>query len=344
MDNDWADFRIFKLLMEGLRRRNFRVASEHLHTSQSSFSDAAKQFLEQSGVRLYELRKDNRLSPTEAGEALIELAPLLFHVRDEVIAAVKAIHRGEIRDLRLGCGTRVDPDLFNTARAIHKRYLPACQIHHSLADSAQLVAEVVEGKIDAALITLPADAPELRIELLRHDRLVALLRADDPLAMTKSVLRPADLCGRPSIFYDPARHPAAHERLLELLEEAGVQMQEHSRVSHPIDMQRLVLEGDGLAFIREGTALLAGLTTRPILGKPWTVDTAFIYHNEHHPKTIPLLVRELKRQPAAESKKPAKEAVIVPPNESHKPPAKTNGKAPEQLSLLDELPDKRLSA
>ena len=53
-------------------------------------------------------------------------------------------------------------------------------------------------------------------------------------------------------------------------------MQEHSRVSHPIDMQRLVLEGDGLAFIREGTALLAGLTTRPILGKPWTVDTAFI--------------------------------------------------------------------
>lgn len=344
MDNDWADFRIFKLLMEGLRRRNFRVASEYLHTSQSSFSDAAKQFLEQSGVRLYELRKDNRLNPTEAGEALIEMAPLLFHVRDEVIAAVQAIHKGEIRDLRLGCGTRVDPDLFNTARGIHKRYLPACQIHHSLADSAQLAAEVVEGKIDAALITLPADAPDLRIELLRRDRLVACLRADDPLAMTKSVLRPADLCGRPGIFYDPARHPAAHERLLELLAEAGVQMQEHSRVSHPIDMQRLVLEGDGLAFIREGTALLAGLTTRPILGKPWTVDTAFIYLNEHHPKTIPLLVRELKRQLAAESKKPAKEAVTVPPNGSRKPSAKTNGKAAEQLSLLDEFPDERLSA
>jgi len=238
----------------------------------------------------------------------------------------------------------VDPGLFQTACAIHKRFLPDCEIHRSLADSAQLAAEVLGGKIDAALITLPADAPELRIELLRRDRLVACLRGDDPLAMSKSALSAADLSARPGIFYDPARHPAAHERLVEMLAEAGIQMQEHSRVSHPSDLQQLVLEEDGVAFIREGTALLPGLTTRPILGKPWTVDTAFIYHNENHPKTIPPLVRELKRHAAAELKMPGKEAVIVPPNGSRKRPAKPDGKAAEQLSLLDELPDERLSA
>jgi hypothetical protein len=52
----------------------------------------------------------------------------------------------------------------------------------------------------------------------------------------------------------------------------------------------------------------------------------------------------VKRQLAAESKKPVKEAVIVPPNGSRKSPATTNGKTPEQLSLLDEFPDERLSA
>ena len=344
MDNDWADFRIFKLLLEGLRHRNFRVASERLHTSQSSFSSAAKQFLEQSHVRLYKRRKDNRLELTRAGAALIEMAPILFRVRDEVLAALKAIDRGEISHLRLGRGALVDPGLFQAACAIHKRFLPDCEIHRSLADSAQLAAEVLEGKIDAALITLPADAPELRIELLRRDRLVACLRGDDPLAMSKSALSAADLSARPGIFYDPARHPAAHERLVEMLAEAGIQMQEHSRVSHPSDLQQLVLEGDGMAFIREGTALLPGLTTRPIIGKTWTVDTAFIYRNDCHPETIPLLVLELKSQHGTESKRSAKEAVMSPINGSRKRPAKPNGNAAEQLSLLDELPDERLSA
>lgn len=119
------------------------------------------------------------------------------------------------------------------------------------------------------------------------DRLVACLRGDDPVAMSKSALNVADLSARPGIFYDPARHPAAHERLVEMLAEAGIQVQEHSRVSHPSDLQQLVLEGNWVAFIRERTALIPGLTTRPIIGKTWTVDTAFIYRNDCRPETIP---------------------------------------------------------
>lgn len=261
-----------------------------------------------------------------------------------MIAALKAIHKGEIPEIRLGCGTLVDPNLFNAARALHKRLLPNCPIHHNLADSAQLAAEVIQGKVHAALITLPADAPELRVELMRRDRLVVCLRSDDPLAIMKSALHPSDLSGRPGILYDAARHPAAHTRLMEMLAEAGIEMEEHSRVSHPVDMQRLVFEGDGLALIREGTALLGGLTTRPIHGKSWTVDTALVYPKERYLKTIPVLARELKRQLAEESKKPMKAVVITPPNGSRTRPARPNGKTAEQLPLLDELRDDSLSA
>jgi hypothetical protein len=38
------------------------------------------------------------------------------------------------------------------------------------------------------------------------------------------------------------------------------------------------------------------LTTRPIAGVDWTVDTAFVYNKELHPKTVPVLARHLKRR------------------------------------------------
>jgi hypothetical protein len=51
---------------------------------------------------------------------------------------------------------------------------------------------------------------------------------------------------------------------LALLEEAGVQLKEFSRASHPVEMQTIVKAGYGLALLREGTVLAAGLTTRLI--------------------------------------------------------------------------------
>jgi hypothetical protein len=61
-------------------------------------------------------------------------------------------------------------------------------------------------------------------------------------------------------------------------------------------MQMLVKEGHGFALIREGTILDDELTTRPIAGVDWTVDTAVIYHKVRHPKTVPILVRKFGRQ------------------------------------------------
>ena len=105
-----------------------------------------------------------------------------------------------------------------------------------------------------------------------------------------------DLQNNLAVLYNPQRHPDAHQRLLELLAHAGVTVEEYSRASHPSEMQTLVKEGYGFALIREGIPLEEELTTRPIASVDWTVDTAFVYHKERHPKTIPVLVKKLRRQ------------------------------------------------
>jgi len=343
MDNDWADFRLLLFMLKVLEHRSVREAAEELHTTSSNISRAAKKFYEQSGMRLYTLTKDNRIEPTEEGHAFPELVAVVFAAHREFMAALKAVHNRDIRALRFGCGTFVPPAVFRTACAIHKRYLPNCAIHPSHAGSAQLADEVISGKIEAAIVTLPVEAPELCVKELRHDRLVVCLRADDSLAL-KATLRPADFADRLAVLYDPERHPAAHARLAELLAEAGIRTEEYSRASHPNEIQDLVFGGYGLALIREGTELRPGLITRPIFGVTWTVDTAFIYHKERYPKTIPALVRDLGQQLTAHAQRQAEKAVVTPPKTPVQQPIKPSGKTPKQLSLLEELPAERLSA
>ncbi len=81
-----------------------------------------------------------------------------------------------------------------------------------------------------------------------------------------------------------------------MLGDSDIDIEDYSRASHPTEMQTLVKEGYGFALIREGTSLENELTTRPISGVDWTVDTAVIYHKERHPKTIPVITRQFKRQ------------------------------------------------
>jgi len=90
-------------------------------------------------------------------------------------------------------------------------------------------------------------------------------------------------------------------------------------------------------LIREGTPLDEELTTRPIVGVSWTVDTAVIYHKQRHPKTVPILVKKLKKQLNIDVKEPGSLAVAVPASmkiPKRPPQAAANG--PTQLMLLRE--------
>jgi DNA-binding transcriptional LysR family regulator len=322
---EWAEFRHFKYLLAILELQGFRAAAEELHTAQPNLSIQAKQFQENASLRLYEKGKDGRIRPTNTGVAFQVLAKSLLEARDEIFEALSAIDRGEIANVRLGCSPLADPGLFRDFCETHRELSPSCTIWPERADTMQLVDDVLSGVVDAAIVTLPLDNAALQIAGLRQDRLAVCLRQDDPLAL-KSVLKPVDLNDKITILYHPQRHPAAHDRLLELLGEVGIEIREFSRASHPAEMQALVKDGFGLALIREGTVLDSELTTRPIAGVDWTVDTVVIYRQQDHPKTIPVLVRNLRRKLRKEKKH-----LSVSPSKSA---AKSVKDKPIQLSLL----------
>jgi DNA-binding transcriptional LysR family regulator len=289
---EWAEFRHFRYLLKILEKGEFRAAAEELYTSQPNLTVQANQFQDHASVRLFRKLKSGQIGPTETGMAFIALARLVLEVRDEAIDALIAIERGEVNLVRFGSTALVDEKLFRGFCALHKEVLPKCIVRPTHGDAAHLVQEVLAGIVDAAIVTLPLAHPDLHVEELRRDRLVVCLRKDDPLA-AKAAIQPSDLQDNLAVLYHPQRHPDAHARLLELLSDAGVSVEEYSRASHPTEMRALVKDGFGFALIREGTLLEDDLTTRPILGVDWTVDTAAIYHKQRHPKTVPVLVRRI---------------------------------------------------
>jgi DNA-binding transcriptional LysR family regulator len=333
---EWAEFRHFRYLLKILEKGGFRAAAEELHTSQPNLTVQARQFQDNASVRLFRKMKSGQIRPTETGIAFIALARLVLEVRDEAIDALIAIERGEVNLVRFGSTPLVDEKLFRSFCALHKELLPECIVRPTHGDTAHLAQEVLSGIVDAAIVTLPLTHPDLHIEELRRDRLVVCLRKDNPLA-AKAAIQPSDLQDNLEILYHPQRHPDAHARLLELLSDAGVSVEEYSRASHPSEMRTLVKEGYGLTLIREGTLLEEDLTTRPILGVDWTVDTAVIYHKQHYPKTVPVLVRKLKRNIQKELKRDNISVMVRTANGVGKRPPQSLQESPVQLSFYHEI-------
>jgi DNA-binding transcriptional LysR family regulator len=334
---EWAEFRHFRYLLKILEKGGFRAAAEELYTSQPNLTVQARQFQDHASVRLFRKLKSGQIRPTETGIAFITLAQLVLEVRDEAIDALIAIERGEINLVRFGTTPFVEESLFRSFCGIHKELLPRCVVRPTHGDAAHLAQEVLTGIVDAAMVTLPLAHPDLHIEELRRDRLVVCLRRDNPLAV-KAALQPSDLQNDLAVLYHPQRHPDAHVRLLELLSNAGVSVEEYSRASHPSEMRALVRDGYGFALIREGTLLEDDLTTRPILGVDWTVDTAVIYHKQRHPKTLPILVRKLKRNIQKDRNRDNVSVMVRTANEVGKRPPQVIEEGPVQLSFYNEIP------
>lgn len=327
---DWAEFRHFRYLLTILELRGFRAAAEELRTSQPNLSIQAKQFQEFASVRLFRRAKSGHIRITPAGIAFQSLARELLETRDQIIDALVAIERDEIRSVIFGCASLVDPNLFQELCARHKAILPDCTVRPTFGDTATLTREILQGHLDAAMVTLPLAHPELNIELIRRDPLVVCLSQDDPRAV-KTVLRAGDLQDTAAVLYDPERHPEAHLRLLELLHEVGIHIREFSRASHPSEVQSLVKQGHGFAFIRKGTGLQEGLVTRPLASVDWTVDTAVIYSKTAYPKTLPVVVKRLRKEAGLQV--PAQETRS---GTSKRPPQPVRQSA-EQLSLLPSM-------
>lgn len=334
-DYDQLEFRHLKYIQAVGEERTFTAAAERVHTTQSNISNQIAALEGSLDVLLFHRERDGAI-PTPFGEVLIACARDLLQVREDVIEMLKALRTGDITPLRIGYSSLVEKRTLGSLMETTRRLLPHCEIHSEGDDIQDLEARVGSGELDGALVTLPIEHhSDLTTCIVEREKLCVCMRSDDPLAEHEAV--PTHLLnGRLGIFQYPLVHKGAYVRLLELLKGVGITPKPSKPTTNSEHVQWMVQEGQCLAFVRSGARLLTGLTSRPIHGANWTIDTALILKPVSQHPALALLLRELRKK-AGEigSMWPPQRASDKVAKAGKKGPASARLKANKSMSLFE---------
>lgn len=290
---DLIEFRHLKYIAAVAEEGNITRAADRLHVAQPSLSKQIKDIEAEIGISIFTRIRDG-VRVTPSGQMIVAYAQEAIERRAEVVALAQAVHRGEIPPLRLGISFFINPALLQHLRDSYHKYFPACVIHLTGGSPARMLRRLEQGALDGALLTLPIEGSNWVVQDVARNPLVACMRMDDPLARNQEVST-ADLSKRLNIFRDPELHPSAHRRLFELLAEVGIHPEIKCVAETPTDIQWMVRAERGVALVGQGTSLDPDLTTRPIAGIQWTMDSAFVHHAEADHLALPFVVEFARR-------------------------------------------------
>lgn len=171
------DLRLVLALAEG---RTTARAARSLHLSQPAVSRALLAVEHRLGVPLFE-RSARGLAPTAAGDLLLEGARRLLVDLGDLEHRVRAPAAPPAR-LRIVCECYTAYHWLPSALAGLRRSFPDLEVVLAVEHTADPVAALQSGKIDAALLTTASAPAPLVARPLFHDEIVFVVARSHPLA------------------------------------------------------------------------------------------------------------------------------------------------------------------
>lgn len=171
---DLDDLNIFLTVV---REGGVTRAAAQLHRVQSNVTTRIQQLEERLGVDLF-VREGRRMSPSPAGQVLVDYAERLLNLADEARAAVSdRTPRGRLRlgSMESTAATRLPPRLAD----FHGRH-PGVQLELRTGPTGRLIAEVLDGTLDCALVSGPVDDLRLNAVPVFEEELVIVAAACHP--------------------------------------------------------------------------------------------------------------------------------------------------------------------
>jgi len=179
---DFSDLHIFRTVA---RHGGITRAAERLHRVPSNITTRIRQLEEDLGISLF-LREGKRLLITPAGQLLLEYAERILDLGQEAREALQdPAPRGLMRlgTLESTAATRLP----GTLADYHRRY-PDVQLELSTGSTQTLIARVLAGDLEAALV---ADVPQdERLEAVKLFKEELVLITD---ATHRRIRKPADV-------------------------------------------------------------------------------------------------------------------------------------------------------
>ena len=268
---------------------NFSKAAERLHISQPSLSNAIKKLEQEIGSPLLE-RNTRNLQLTEAGELLFERAKVIVKNMEVLKIEMDEVIVHGTRDITIGVMESIKHWLPKVI-ANYKKDYPHMKIHLvDILGSKRVKKSLKSYKTHLIITNQLMDDPELEVQTLYEERLVAVLPLRHPLAQ-KDTITISDICEEPFIISTEGFQ--TRRDILTSFEQAGKNINIQFEIERFETAVSLVREHLGVTILPEN--YLQGPTAKTIVKKEieglnLSRNVYLVYLKNRH---LPLAIRQL---------------------------------------------------
>ncbi len=270
---------------------HFGHAAQACNVSQPTLSGQIAKLEQELGIEIFS-RAGRTIRPTEAGEQIIAHARRAIAAAQDIVDAARANRDPLSGRLRLGVIPTIAPYLMPYVLPLTAEKLPNAPLVLVEDTTRHLVPQVIEGKLDAAVLATNEDAPELVSIDLYDEPFFVLTPANHPLVARKEI-RVEDI--DPKTLLLLADGHCLREQTLELCShpQIGGGVMADMRATSLETLIHLTAAGQGVTLLPQlaiecGRADMDRLATRPLAG-----DHAFrrvrLVHRRRSPRTKALV-------------------------------------------------------
>lgn len=249
----------FRYIVAVARERHFGRAAESCFVSQPTLSVGVKKLEEQLGITLFERSKSD-VRTTPQGEAVVEQAQRIL----EQVSLLKQLAKQNSDQLdgplKLGAIFTIGPYLLPSLIPQLRELAPKMPLHIDEDYTHNLRTKLRHGDLDAIIVALPFDEPEVEVIPLYQEEFIALLPEKHPW-VKKDTLQIVDIADEVMIMLG-AGHCFRDQVL-----EACPQCRDNS-----LNPQKDWITGSSIETIRQMVASGLGISVIP--------KSAADFHNE----------------------------------------------------------------
>jgi DNA-binding transcriptional LysR family regulator len=257
---------------------HFRRAAERLHVAQPAVSEQVRKLEDELGVKLFD-RTQRSVSLTVSGIALLDEARRVLRQAEVAQFAARNARDEATMVLRIGYLSDSLPSAVARGLQHLSADMPRVQARLETGTALRLVEEVREGRLDAAVIGLPAPTSGLNVTTLGSQQPVAALPVTHAHAVNATLdlerLAPDRLVVLPREV-NPAFNNAVHS----LVRDAGLSPTIMEVTEPSVEHALLaVASGAGVALLPESASerfATSGIRFLPIHGAPPAFESAVV--------------------------------------------------------------------
>ncbi|MFC0217158.1 LysR substrate-binding domain-containing protein [Pseudochelatococcus lubricantis] len=225
--------------------RNFGRAAEVCLVSQPTLSTQIRKLEEELGVALVE-RAPRNVMLTPAGADIVERARRALHEIEQIREVARRRSGGGCGTVRLGIFPTLGPYLLPHVVPLLGARFPRIELLLVEEKSDLLLAQLDEGKLDAAVLAFPVQNAQLHCDILFDEPFLLAVPEHHPLARRKT-LKTSELAQHNLMLLEDGH--CLREHALEVCRLSGSAEQASFRATSLETLRQMVMAGSGLTLL-----------------------------------------------------------------------------------------------